>query len=356
MGYLVLLSLAVFLLGLVPSRVGLRQNNYKNYLIFAGLLVTLVTGLRSPYVGSPDTYRYVLNFEALTKYSSFLEYYNRGLAERSFLVSETGYYFAVWLLTRVFSDRQILVFVTMAFCTFSVCRFIQKNSEDAPTSLLIYVCLGLMTFNMNGVRQACAMSICLFAYEYAKKGKLIPFAILVLLAMQFHKTALCFVPVFVLPRLQDRKGDVVFFLFGLVFFLLSMDWFVTTFSDLVDKEYATDAIADGGGISVLLIYAVGLLLPVFAKGFLKDKTIRISYYAGFTAFACYLARYFSNQMLERVSYYYLYFLIILIPNTIKKMNKKEQQFVIGVFSVAAIALFAYRCRNGSFRYFRFFFQ
>lgn len=356
MGYLVLLSLAVFLLGLVPSRVGLRQNNYKNYLIFVGLLVTLVTGLRSLYVGSADTLRYALTYERVLNYESFFEYYNEVLAERKFLVSETGFYLTCWLFGRVFHDGQAMVFLTMLFCTYSVCRFIYLNSEDPPTSLLIYVALGLMTFNMNGMRQAWAMSVCLFAYEHAKKGKLIPFVLTVLLAMQFHKTALCFMPVFVLPRLRDRKGDILFFLFGLVFFMLSMDWFVTTFSDLVDKEYATDAIADGGGISVLLIYAVGLLLPVFAKGFLKDKTIRISYYAGFTAFACYLARYFSNQMLERVSYYYLYFLIILIPNTIKKMDKKEQQFVIGVFSVAAIALFAYRCRNGSFRYFRFFFQ
>lgn len=275
MGYLIFTALAVFLLGLTPPKIGLQRNNHKYYLFVAGAIIVLITGLRSPYVGSPDTYRYGRGFEQFAEIPDFLEYYNDRLAERSLLVSETGFYLTNWLLSRVFSDGQVIVFITMLFCTYSVCRFIYLNSEDAPTSLLIYVALGLMTFNMNGMRQAWAMSVCLFAYEHAKKGKLIPFVLTVLLAMQFHKTALCFMPVFVLPRLRDRKGDILFFLFGLVFFMLSMDWFVTAFSDLVDKEYATDAIADGGGISVLLIYAVGLLLPVFAKGFLKDKTIQI---------------------------------------------------------------------------------
>lgn len=355
MVYLVGLAMIVFILGHVPKKYGLQQNNYRIFLIIAGVLITLITGLRSPYVGSPDTYRYKILYEKIAEYDTFQSYYNLSLSSKSLWISETGFYFLCWLLGRVFTEGQTIVFFSMAFCTFSVCYFIYKNSEDPPTSLLIYICLGLMTFNMNGMRQAMAMSVCLFAYELAKKGKLIPFAIMILLAMQFHKTALCFAPVFFLPKFREKPLDIVLFGFCLLFFMLSMDWFIVTFSDLVEKEYELDAIAEGGGVTVIIIYLVALAMPLLTKDSLKVRSNMVAYYAVFTGFASYLCRYFSNQMLERVSYYYLYFMILLIPNLIKKMDPKEQQFAIGLFSLASIALFVYRCNGGAFRNLTFFF-
>lgn len=355
MGYLVTLALVVFLLGYAPQKYGLQSKNYKGYLILAGVLIVLVTGLRSPYTGSPDSFRYALSFEDMAYVSDFREFYNERLSDKDFLVSETGFYFVNWILSRFATDGQTIVFATMAFCTFSVCYFIYKNSEDPVTSLLIYVTLGLLTFNMNGMRQALAMSVCLFGFEFAKKGKIIPFAIIILLAMQFHRTALCFAPVFVLPRMRNKPGDVLFYTFGLVFFMISMDWFIEAYSDLVDKEYGNDNVADGGGISVVLIYAVALLLPIFAKDALKEKPVMTAYYATFTGLACYLCRYFSNQMLERASYYYFYFLALLVPNLLRRLDKKERNAATAIFSVAAIVLFVYRCRNGSFSRFTFFF-
>ena len=56
--YLLALGLFVWLLGYADERTGLRQHNYKNYLIIAGSVVALIMGLRTKYTGSSDTYAY----------------------------------------------------------------------------------------------------------------------------------------------------------------------------------------------------------------------------------------------------------------------------------------------------------
>lgn len=354
--YLISMALVVFLLGLAPQSTGLRQNNYKYYLVIAGLVVALVTGLRTPYTGSPDTYRYTMAFESISKYSNFADYYNKGLVESEFIFSETGFYFCTWLLTRVFSNSQMIVVVSMLFSTWAVCRFIHKNISEPPMGLLIYVCLGLLTFNMNGMRQSIAMSVCLLAYEHAKDRKLWKFALTVLIAMQFHKTAICFAPVYLLPVLKEGKGNIFFYLCCMIAFLLSMDWFIETYNAFTGEDYAVENEASGGGVTVILIYGAVIVMALFMLETLKKKPIRIAFYGTIVGFATYLSRFFSNMIMERISYYYFYFVILLVPQLIGEMNPRERQIAKYAFSAFAIALFIYRIRGGAFSTFKFYFS
>ena len=70
----------------------------------------------------------------------------------------------------------------------------------------------------------------------------------------------------------------------------------------------------------------------------------------------YLSRYFSNQILERLSYYFFYFTLPLIPNLVGDLEEREQKIVKMMFCILALVLFAYRLQKGLFNNFRFFFQ
>lgn len=355
MFYLISLALVVWLLGMLPKKYGLQSNNYKNYLLIAGGLVWLIAALRDPLCGSMDTYRYTIAFDTIGRYDSFKKYYDLYLSDQEFIFSESGFHYFVWFLTRIFSDSQMIIVASSLVTTVAVCQFLRNNVEDVPTGLLIYVCLGLLTFNMNGMRQALAMSICLYSYEFAKKRKMILFVLSVLLAMQFHKTAICFIPVYFLPTLKEGKANTFLYICGMIIFLFGVDWFIESFNAFTGEDYELDAQATGGGFTVILLYAFAFGMSLLMHDSLDNRQIRISFFCVTTGFAAYIARFFSNEIMERISYYYFYFLLLLLPQLFGQLEEREQKIVKIGFSVFAILLFAYRIQAGNFSGFTLFF-
>ncbi len=355
MFYLLGLGAFVWLLGYADQRTRLQQHNYKTYLIIAGSMIVFIMGLRTQFTGSADTYVYMGFFDTMKPVTDFQAYNEQRMGDMNFLLSESGFLYFLWLLSRIFSNSQILLVVTAIFITGSVCRFLRRNTTDVPTGLMAYVCLGLFTFNMNGMRQAMAMSVCLWAYEFVKERKLIPFVLTVLLAMQFHKTAICFFPVYLFPLMKNNFANIFVYLCGLIAFMLSMDWFIESFNTLSGKEYDVAAEAEGGGFTVLVIYAFVIFLSLLMNKKLTDKKILCEFMCVLLGFTCYIARYFSNQILERISYYFFYFTLLLIPDLFNLMDKKERQIVKVLFGFASMAILAYRVSVGSFSSFKLFF-
>ena len=349
------LALFVVLLGMGSKEIGLQRDNYKPYLVIAGIAVTLVMGLRHQYSGA-DTIGYIYKHEQLATMPSFQPYYDEHFADLDFLFSETGFYFFSWLFGRAFPSGHAWLFATSAFITFSTCRYIYKNSGDAPLALSVYVLLGLFTFNMSGLRQAIAMSICLWAYEHAKRHRFVPFVLTVLLAMQFHKTAVCFFPVYFLPWLKRGTANLLIYFVLLIICLFSVDKLIETYNAFSGEEYALQAEVEGGGLSVILIYLSCIALVVLRHQCLNIPHVRMAFYGVMAGFTAYITRYFSNQILERISYYYFYFSILLLPSVFKLLPEKEQRWLRIVFSFLAIYLFVHRVGNSNFARYRFFFM
>ncbi len=353
--YLIALALFTVLLGFAPKESGLQRNNYKYYAIVSGVAIALVMGFRSKFTGSGDTYTYTTTFETLRQCDNFQDYFDLFLSDREFLFSETGFYWVIWLLTRLTDEPQWMIFLTSVFITWASCYFFYKNSEDVPLALISYICLGLFTFNMNGMRQALAMSVCVLSYELVKKRKLLPFLLMVLVAMQFHKTAFAFLPVYFLPTLKNTKGNWFIYICAMGVFLLLMDQIIVFFNDATGKEYEVGDSFDSGGVTVIAIYVMAICLGVLIPQALEKREIRCALFGTIAGLAIYAGRYFSQQILERVSYYYFYFIPILVSGVISEMEDREQKVVKVLFIFAALALLAYRVSRGAYRYFSFFF-
>lgn len=356
MMYMIGLAVVLALFGFLPEQYGLRQKNYKGYIVICGILIALIMGLRTQYTGSGDSIAYCTKFDQMRRYSNFGDYFDKHLASSDFLFSETGFYFLTWLLGRIFDDSQVFLFLTSVFTTWAVCRFVSRNSANASISLIVYVCLGLFTFNMNGIRQALAMSVCLFSYEYVKKRKLLPFILLILVAMQFHKTAICFVPMYILPSMKFSKGNLLIYICGVMLFLLFLDNLILAYNDWSSKEYDSTDSASGGGLFVILIYLFALVIALMQPDLVREQGTGMVCFAVIAGLAAYVARYFSNQMMERISFYYFYFVTLLIPASIEKMGARESKMIRWAFIIGAIALFAYRTYTGQFRDFRLYFS
>lgn len=352
--YLASLAVIVAFAGMAPPKYGLQQNNYKNYMILCGFLIAALAAFRTPYVGSADSYGYIIRYHRLQTYEQFGDYYDQYLGDNGLLFSEAGFYYALWLLGHVFQDGQTVLIVSSVFITWATCRFIRRNSVEAPLSLTIYVCLTLFTFNMNGMRQAVAMSICLFAYEHAKNKKLIPFILTVLLAMQFHKSAMCFFVVYFFPRVKNTGINWFAYIVVLLVFLLSADRIVAGYA-ASGKDYTDSSSAEGGGLFVVLLYLGAIVLTLYKYKVLEKPTARTAFIGSLAGFAAYISRYFEVDILERMSYYFYYFLLLLIPEVIQELEGEEHRFIRIFFAIGAVLLFAYRAWNSGLRYFTLFF-
>ena len=352
--YLIPLAMIVAFLGFAPSRYGLQRNNYRNYILICGALILFLTATRGLRVGA-DTIQYVYKYRALQNYDTFREYYDQYMSDYDFLSSEAGFYFTMWLFGRVFKDGQMAIIISSTLITVATCSFIYRNSKDVPLSLTIYICLGLFTFNMSGMRQAMAMSICLFAYEFAKNKKLIPFVLTVLLAMLYHKTAMCFFPMFFLPRLKNNLGSWLFYILGLVICLLFVDQIIAGYYEISGEDYSDNDAATGGGLFVIMLYLGTIVLTIYKPYILQRTSARTAMLATLAGFTAYLARYTGSDILERVSYYYFYFPILLIPEVFQELDEDEYKIIKVFFIIGAILLFAYRIWKSGFKQFTLYF-
>ena len=339
----------------VPKRRELGKANYKNYTIFICLLAVLVMGLRHRHIGV-DTTNYVYKFRAMDNYDSFKAYYIERLADKKFLFAESGYWLFCWVLHWFSSDGQFLILVHAAVVTILVFRFIYKHVDNVPLGVMSYLCLGQYTFNMTGMRQAMAMSLCLVAVKYIKERRFKAFLLTVLVAMQFHKTAIAFLPAYFLPWVIEKRSRVFLFFSGMVGFSLVADRFIGAFNDLTGKNYALEYAADGGGISVLLIYGLVITLAVLIRRSMKGKDNQLALCGVFAGLTMYIARYYSNLILERVSYYYFYFILLLVPGVVDSLEDRERRTVGAIFCMLAIALLVYRIETGDHRPYYFFWE
>lgn len=105
-----------------------------------------------------------------------------------------GYSLLTHLLYRAGLDYRSLLLVINLLMTGVVLWFVKRYSPLPWMSLFFYLTLQFFAHSMNLFRQSIAATICLLAYPFLKKRKLLPFALVVLLAAAFHTSALFFLP------------------------------------------------------------------------------------------------------------------------------------------------------------------
>lgn len=332
------------------SSINTNDRAKKMFLLCCGVCLFIMIAFRNRYVGSVDSNNYYNNWLLLRQYS---------FAELKLYLEtnpmEDGYLFLVWVLSHIIAEPQFLFVITGLLFAIAVCRFIYKNSEDVQLSFIMFICLGLYVFMAQGLRQALAMSICLFAFEYCKTRKPIRFVLLVLLAMLFHKTAIVFVIVYLMYYLKmNMVNYIAATAAGLVVLVFSS--YISQIGNLLfEREYETAV--EGGGFVAVLIYIIILCAAcIFASQKKKNKNFVMFFYMTFVGFVTYLLRYTSVNAAERISYYFQFGQIILLPSVINNFDKSARLIIKIVVIILSIFLFIYRLSSSNLLDYYFFWQ
>lgn len=333
-----------------------KSQKDKIFMAFCCTFVVLFIGLRSRYIGSVDTNTYVTMFENIRGIRLTTLLLNNDISSSNFIYSEGSFYIFSWILAQVFENGQAFILITTAIITLGVTNFIGKHSENLTFSWIAYICLGLMTFNMNGMRQAIAMSICLFAYDFAKQKKLIKFLLVVLLAFTFHKTSFVFLIVYPLANYKPTFAKNTLLGICGVAFLAQSQRLAAIYDNLVGGDYAEHVAFESGGFVNVAIYIIIIAISIFVSMKREEKDKDISSFIVFlvVGFIFYISRYLTIQIFERMSYYFNYFSLLLFPKMEKAFEKRSRLFYEIMAVVLSLLLFLYRIRSGAFANFNFF--
>lgn len=342
----IVLALFPVCLGAFFPKLSADKKQKRVYYIICGAVMLLIMGLRHYSLGSSDTENYYNAMSRALACETWTSFYDPDLYE-------IGSQFFIFALSRIFNDPQWLLVITSLIYIISIFYFVDHNSNDIPLSITLYVTLGLMSFNLQGMRQSIAMSICLFAYEQAKNKHLIKFILLVAIATTFHQTAIVFIPIYILCRMKFSNNNMLIMCVLAFVVSFNADRVIGIANEYFDRDY-NSTVSQGGFVAVL-IYAIIFIITLGFDNPLKNGNKQTPLlYVLILGFVCYIMRYFGTLAAERISFYFAFSQVALLPNAKGIVVGKGRIIMHLAIILLAVALMAYRMHGSEFVPYRFF--
>lgn len=332
----VFLGLAVFELIVLLLYYGTKNQKQRKWLYIIGCLgLFLVVGLRSNNTGN-DTQGYV----------------NRFLNDRSLDWSEIaivhteelGFYYFIKLIGCITDEPYIFLLITALVSLIGVFDLIWRNSKSPVLSLFLYITLGNFFFVLTGIRQAIAMSICMFAVRFVQERKLGRFVLLVWVAAQFHHSAYIFL---VMYFLGVRRVNILSMITNIIVTIMayfSYENLLEFANDILDYDYGVEETGNG-----FIFFAILLIISAFAlvtkNKWAKEKMSLVILNSGIVCNILWVFR-LIGRTAERPSMYWLNTVPIMLAESIESIGDPKNRMCLRIATIGFTFLFfAYRCKG-----------
>ena len=248
--------------------------------------------------------------------------------------AEPGWKYFSEAMWAIYPDGKSLVLGTNAIITFAFGRYVWRNSRNMAWSYFIYICIGIWGMTFYILRQTIALAILLFAYEFVKKQKLLPFLLLVALASLFHQTALAFLLLY--PVSLFNRGFVyhaIAVVSCFIVFVFGAD--IITFLLSVFRNGELYTISDFSGFSYFLMLAGFLVFASLANRRPEEPLAFHSVEIGVVLQT--LSFYLSNFV--RLVQYFAIHLTSLVPNAFIAIENTNLRLLLQVLMMAFMLFF-----------------
>lgn len=336
----------LLIVGFLPTFGCENKKRTRNYCIFAFILIASTLAFRHPSMGIDLHYGtrsgYLGMFEIIGKSS-----WDKVLHSQ-FKNYERGYVIFCKVLNYLSRDPQILLIFSSIISIFSVFFIIYKFSDNYLLSYIIYLGLPVFLLNYSGIRQVLAIAITTFSYIFIRNKKLIPFVLTVLLAATFHNSAIVFLIAYPIYYLKIMTNSRLLTIATLpVVYLLRRPLFA-----VLSKLLKDNAIPDNN--SALTLFLVFSAVYVFTLIYSDKNNIHNEGLMNLFWLTC-VCQAFGDvySIAIRVGYYFMIYLLLLIPKTVKNINSEidDNQTTGTVAYIVIFLCFAifglYSIRNGT---------
>lgn len=326
--------------------------------LLSGVGIFFVMGLRHPDVGTDtNQYLYLYNDRSLDM-----------LSLEIFKFDEWGFYTLNTVINILGFENQGYILVVSLIISLSFSLFFYKYSKNIFLSFYLHLTIGLFSMSMSGLRQTLAMCLVLLAFHFLIRRKLVGFFASVLVAYTFHHSAIVFLPVFLLRNVTINKKRGIVLLTVVTSTMFYRELFTPLIALVAPDRYLEryDLISDAYHVNPLLIL-IAIAIPTVCLFFwdnigkLENKEKEI--YSILFILSCIniLLNILSlnSNMIGRLSFYFIPFNIILIPNIISGIKDKKLR-VIAIYLCIILPLiqFIMSTPDGAYSIdqYKFFFQ
>lgn len=271
-----------------------------------------------------------------------------GWFDTSYIYFEKGYVLFEKLFNMLGFSFQAYMFVVYALIFIPVGVFIYRYSSNVTLSCIIYICYQTLIFNISGIRQSIAMSICIVAYLLLEKQKIkfdIAFFALVLIAMQMHRSAIIFLLAYLARKIKLNVFSLGAVLVAFVSAVLFRGSIVSLVNSYTGKYQAAASMSLGGNFMFLLVTMMVLLFLYFKFDLKKENNKCGDYHSINTypvdisritivmlIFTVFLQLVLNGSSALRGANYFSLFMILAIPDISTYFNHKSRLF----FNIAVI--------------------
>ena len=333
------------------KRIGNKEINRGNkiFKISIFFILWILLAFKGNFIGS-DTPSYIRVFNSQIQWENNAGSLIVNLFENNTRY-ETGYIIFNRLVSICTNNCQWIFIIIASFFVITCYKFIDKYSENVVLSVFLLVSLRFYYLFFSGLRQAIAMMICIIAFKYIKKRNIIKFILMVLLAMQFHTSAIIFILMYPLSHFRFNTKGIVVITAIMIIVLLCFNIVLSNVLNILPdyyEHYTTSVRFDAGNLGNILMSIIILLVIVMSffsgyncvhKGnkdlYIKeyDENSMLSYMMLFSFWIAVIS--LKATTLERLYWYTWIFSIIYIPNVINTMTiKSTKKF----FTVTIIVL------------------
>ncbi len=319
------IGLLIFVLALPHLVAPFCKNEEQKNIVVAriGMLVIFLLLALKGDVGS-DISEYLMQYKISA---------SRPWNDTEYVYFETGYVMLMKVFSKAGIDFQwFLAFIYALACS-SMYLFIKKYSKNASLSLIIFICYQFLVFYISGLRQTVAMSLCLFAFLIFQKRKLLYYIaafLLNYLAFTMHQSSVVFFLALVLALFKQSKTIPFFTYVAVLAASIVARPFIWNLADTLFQKNVegVENMTLGGnfliaiGIAVLM-YFVNSRQNILRLDMrclpLEEKYADITLFASRMAltYVCALAL-FAGHSMTRSAMYFSLFLIVGLPNTVRK--------------------------------------
>ena len=318
----------------------LKGNDKKYVLMVVCVVMTLLAGMRD-YTW-PDTIVYVMSFEDYTK-----PLYEWSQIDEPLGYSEYGFYF-LGVIFKTFSTNTTLYLIFIAALTFIFMYKDFKRYCYYPLfGVAAYISRFYLARNFIQIRAGLSYAIILWAVQYISKRDWKRYFFWIIIAYQFHASAVLAVPLYFLCMINIKKwhiwtGIAVAFILGGVFTGF-MRGLVAEYASDIASTYVQDEYQREWGLLNPVIYFQLAVLYLYTQNEEVLKNTSEDYYTMRTAY------FYSTFILISVSMYttlsgrtssmFATLEMAIIPPIINTLSKKNRSIAYIGMGIVLTAIF-----------------
>ena len=235
---------------------------------------------------------------------------------------EPGYVIVNKLLSVFFSNSRALIVGMALMILIPIFYRIKEESLYPYLSLVFFVGMGMWETSAFIMRQWCAIAILTFSYKYVKERKFIPFILLIVLAMTFHRTSVVFVVIYFMYNIKITSKRMLEFIGMSMILGIGGKPILHILNQFARLPEAGNY---NGGITMLIVlWLIVLLIYIYFRGNIPDN---ISLYYDMLLVGAVLQPIsFAFSNFSRIVNYFSIAIIFLLPNVLFSILKEKQNY------------------------------